>query len=150
MQLSLAFVTALMASSAAYAAPTSTTSSSSSLSIPLSRRSNTLKRDGSDQVDFKKMSSHLTHLQKKYENNFKNYQKNVGKKASLDRMSSVSKRGTGNVDLTDQSNQELWTGTYDRYDSAFLEDSYSSPREQTLSSSHRCHFFRGTIYRHRL
>lgn len=56
------------------------------------------------------MNSHLNRLKHKYEKNFQNYEKQTGKKSSLDRMSSVSKRGTGSVGLTDQSNELLWTG----------------------------------------
>ncbi|KAK0541113.1 hypothetical protein OC835_000323 [Tilletia horrida] len=80
------------------------------LRIPIEKRSASLKKPNSTEVDFGKVSAHLTSLKAKYQRNLNNFRANTGKEHPLRVAVPESKRSTGTVSLTDVQ-EDLWVGT---------------------------------------
>ena len=112
----LNIIVALLALSfGAFAAPVPVKDEDTSFSIAMSRRRSSLTEEDSDIVDFKKVSSHLSHIKNKYTKTMDNYEINTGKAHPLKRTvvpdaDSTEKRATGSVHLVDVSSGSLWHG----------------------------------------
>ncbi|KDN39458.1 acid protease [Tilletiaria anomala UBC 951] len=93
MQLKAPILAAALATVSFVSAAPATTPAKT-LEVPLSKRAGALLIPGSNLIDFTKVTQHMQALKAKY-----------------DKTANKNKRNTGTVPLTDQSSEELWTGT---------------------------------------
>lgn len=100
MQLSLTFVTGLIAAGMALAAPAV---SEDHITISMSKRAKSLLVPDTDYVDFEAVTQHLNGIRNKYAKTLANAHANSG--------AAPSKRATSNIALTDEQQESFWAGT---------------------------------------
>jgi cathepsin D len=83
------------------------------ITVPITRRRDSLTESESDIVDFRKVSNHLSHVSNKYTKTMANYEINTGKAHPLRKHhnnKSTERRSSGTVKLVDVDHGTLWHG----------------------------------------